>query len=86
MRHDIPSLPVDSRLRRLLESGALSRAGREVYDDCRAKNERLASIVLVLGWTGLRWGEARAMTVSDVVQVPTSGLMVRRSRSEGASR
>lgn len=47
------------------------------------RNERLASIVLVLGWTGLRWGEARAMTVGDVVEVPTPGLMVRRSRSEG---
>lgn len=55
----------------------------EVFEDCRAKNERLASIVLVLGWTGLRWGEARAMTVGDVVQLPTAGLMVRRSRSEG---
>lgn len=54
-----------------------------VVEACRAKNDRLADIVLVLGWTGLRWGEARALTVGDVVEVPTPGLMVRRSRSEG---
>lgn len=57
----------------------------EVYEACRVRNERLASIVLVLGWTGLRWGEARGMTVGDVVEVPTPGLMVRRSRSEGST-
>ena len=28
-------------------------------------------ILLVLGWTGLRWSEARAARVEDLVQVPT---------------
>lgn len=32
---------------------------------------RLADILLVLGWTGLRWAEARAMTVADLMEVPT---------------
>ncbi|GEA89737.1 hypothetical protein Q760_10530 [Cellulomonas cellasea DSM 20118] len=44
---------------------------------------QLADILLVLAWTGLRWGEARAMRVEDVMQVPTPGLMVRRSQPEG---
>lgn len=55
----------------------------QVVADCRERNERLANIVLVLGWTGLRWGEARALAVGDVVEVPTPGFIVRRSRSEG---
>lgn len=55
----------------------------QVVAACRERNNRLADIVLVLGWTGLRWGEARGMVVGDVVEVPTPGLMVRRSRSEG---
>ena len=44
---------------------------------------RLADILLVLGWTGLRWAEARALTVADLMEVPTPGLLVRRSAPEG---
>ena len=44
---------------------------------------RLADVLLVLGWTGLRWAEARAVTVGDVMEVPTPGLLVRRSAPEG---
>ncbi|MDR7313603.1 integrase [Nocardioides luteus] len=55
----------------------------EVYEDLRVRNPRLADVLLVLGWTGLRWGEARALTVADFVEVPTPGLRVRRSRTEG---
>ncbi len=43
----------------------------------------LADVLLLLGWTGLRWGEARALLVEDLVEVPTSGLLVRRSAPEG---
>ena len=46
-------------------------------------DQRLADVLLVLGWTGLRWAEARALMVADVMQVPTPGLMVRRSAPEG---
>jgi integrase len=49
-------------------------------------NERLADILLVLGWTGLRWGEARALQVADFVEVPTPGLIVRRNQPEGIER
>lgn len=53
------------------------------YAAWSAKSSRLADIFLVLGWTGLRWGEARAMRVEDVMQVPTPGLLVRRAQPEG---
>jgi integrase len=45
-------------------------------------DERLADVFLVMAWTGLRWGEMRAMQVSSFVEVPTPALMVRRSQSE----
>lgn len=44
---------------------------------------RLAEIVLLLGWTGLRPSEARELRVRDVVDVPVSGLRVDRARPEG---
>lgn len=43
----------------------------------------LADLLLVLAWSGLRWAEARAMRVEDVMEVPTPGLLVRRSQPEG---
>lgn len=46
-------------------------------------DETLADVLLVLGWTGLRWAEARALVVADFVEVPTPGLLVRRSDPEG---
>ena len=47
------------------------------------EDAHLADVLLVLAWTGLRWGEARALTVEDVMEVPTPGLLVRRSAPEG---
>ena len=44
---------------------------------------RLGDIFLLLGWTGLRWAEARALLVRDVVELPTPGLLIRRSAPEG---
>lgn len=44
---------------------------------------RLAEIVLLLGWTGLRPSEARELRVRDVVEVPVFGLRVERARPEG---
>ncbi|MGO4604418.1 tyrosine-type recombinase/integrase [Terrabacter sp. 2YAF2] len=46
---------------------------------------RLADILLVLAWTGVRWAEARSLRVADVVEVPTPGLLVRRSQPEGGA-
>ena len=53
------------------------------YERWAEVDARLADILLVLGWTGLRWAEARAMTVADLMEVPTPGLLVRRSAPEG---
>lgn len=44
---------------------------------------RLAEIVSLLGWTGLRPSEARELRVRDVVEVPVFGLRVERARPEG---
>ncbi|MBO9553209.1 tyrosine-type recombinase/integrase [Cellulomonas sp.] len=49
-------------------------------------DETLADVLLLLGWTALRWGEARALVVADFVELPTPGLLVRRSEPEGVGR
>jgi integrase len=53
-----------------------------VYEGWRNRDKHLADVMLVLGWTGLRWAEARALTVADVMEIPTPGLLVRRSAPE----
>lgn len=35
------------------------------------------------GWSGLRWGELRALRVNDMQELPTPALHVRRSQTEG---
>lgn len=55
------------------------------YDRWKARDPHLADVLLVLGWTGMRWGEARSVLVEDVVDVPTPGLLVRRSQTEGGA-
>ena len=55
------------------------------YERWREHDPHLADVLLVLGWTGMRWGEARAVLVEDVVEVPTAGLLVRRSQTEGGA-
>ncbi|WP_245633174.1 tyrosine-type recombinase/integrase [Luteipulveratus mongoliensis] len=47
------------------------------------RDERLARIVLVAGWTGLRWSELRAIRVRAFVQVPLPLLLVDRAHPEG---
>ena len=49
----------------------------------RGYDEQLADVMLFLGWTGLRWGEARALVVGDLLEVPSPGLLVSRSAPEG---
>lgn len=53
------------------------------YTVWQEQDEHLANVFLVLAWTGLRWAEARSMTVGDVMAVPTPALVVRRSAPEG---
>lgn len=55
------------------------------YDRWKERDPHLADVLMVLGWTGMRWGEARAVLVEDVVDVPTPGLLVRRSQTEGGA-
>jgi len=57
----------------------------EVYRACCEFRPELADIVLVAGWTGLRWGELRAVRVADVMQVPHMAIRVCRSQPEGNS-
>lgn len=52
-------------------------------NDIATLNQRLADVVLVAAWTGLRWGELRALRVGDLIEVPHALLRVRRSQSEG---
>lgn len=60
-----------------------SKEVREIAAAIRADDERLADVVLVLFWTGLRWSEARALTVADFVRGPVPVLRVRRAQPEG---
>lgn len=50
--------------------------------DC---NERLAQIVLLDGWTGLRWSELRAIRVRDFIELPMPLLVVQRAEPEGVA-
>ena len=43
----------------------------------------LARIVYVLGWTGLRWGEARSIRVGDIQTGEDPAFLVSRSQTEG---
>ena len=54
-----------------------------VHAQWAERSPHLADVLLVLCWTGLRWAEARSMRVEDLMQVPTPGLLVRRSQPEG---
>lgn len=49
----------------------------------KERNERLANILLVAGWTGLRWSELRAVRIRDFVEVPMPLLVVQRAAPEG---
>lgn len=55
----------------------------EVIDRVRARSPELADLVLVAGWTGLRWGELRALRVGDVQSLPSPAFWVARSQTEG---
>lgn len=48
-------------------------------------SSRLADIMLVAAWTGLRWSELRAIRVRDFAEVPMPLLVVQRAEPEGTS-
>jgi integrase len=47
------------------------------------RDQRLADLLLVAAWTGLRWSELRALKVRDFVEVPMPLLVVQRAQPEG---
>ena len=56
---------------------------REVAADLTDKHPTLGPVALVLGLTGLRWGELVALRVRDVQLVPRPAFRVSRSASDG---
>ncbi len=57
----------------------------QVVADVTALSPVFGDLVLVLGRTGIRWGEARAMQVRDFVEVPMPMLHVIRNQPEGVA-
>lgn len=55
----------------------------EFWQAARERNQRLANVLLVAGWTGLRWSELRAAQVRDFVEVPMPLLAIARAAPEG---
>ncbi|MBB2974485.1 integrase [Microbacterium endophyticum] len=78
-----------------IPKGTSTKAKREIFPfnvaELRAvhtemlsySNKTNADIVLVLGLSGLRWGELAALRVRDVQQLPYPALRVSRSQSDG---
>ncbi len=56
-----------------------------VYRRASERNQRLADILLVAGWTGLRWSELRAVRIRDFIEVPMPILVVQQAQPEGVS-
>jgi integrase len=50
-----------------------------------ARDQRLADVLLIDAWTGLRWSELREMRVRDFVRVPMPVLLVSRAAPEGVA-
>jgi integrase len=55
----------------------------EVYADATKRDQRLADLLLIDAWTGMRWSELRATRVRDFVEVPLPLLVVQRAAPEG---
>jgi len=55
----------------------------KVYIDAVERDQRLADLLLLDAWTGLRWSELRAIRVRDFIQVPMPVLVVQRAAPEG---
>lgn len=55
----------------------------EAWRAAREIQTTYADAIWVAGWTGLRWGELRALQVRDLQRIPTPAIRVCRSQSEG---
>lgn len=83
-RNPVRAAPMPKRQAEQVEMNPFTEAElTEVVKQIRATSEHFADVVLLLGWCGVRWGEARSLRVSDVQRVPVPALRVRRSQSEG---
>ncbi len=56
-----------------------------VVNDVATASDVYADLVRVLGRTGIRWGEARAMLVRDFIEVPMPMVHVARNQPEGTT-
>ena len=56
-----------------------------LWERASEKNRRLGDLVLVAGWTGLRWSELRAIRVRDFIELPMPMLIVQRAEPEGVA-
>lgn len=56
-----------------------------VWERAGGRDPRLADILLLAAWTGLRWSELRALRVRDFVEVPLPLLVVQRAEPEGVT-
>ena len=56
-----------------------------LWERAAEKNRRLADLVLLAAWTGLRWSELRAIRVRDFIEVPMPMLIVQRAEPEGVA-
>lgn len=55
----------------------------EVHAHAVDRDQRLADLLLLDAWTGLRWFELRAIRIRDFVEVPMPVLVVQRAAPEG---
>ncbi|GAA1871911.1 hypothetical protein GCM10009813_35250 [Brevibacterium marinum] len=55
---------------------------KTIFDRCSRFSEHNAKIIYILGWTGLRWGEAWALPVRDVILDGMPYKRVTRSQTE----
>jgi integrase len=53
------------------------------YQSTSTRDQRLADVLLIAAWTGLRWSELREVRVRDFVRVPMPVLLVSRAAPEG---
>lgn len=56
-----------------------------VYARACDRDQRLADVLLVDAWTGLRWSELRAVRVRDFIELPMPILVVQRAEPEGVT-
>ena len=58
---------------------------RNRSENARRRSARLAEILLIDAWTGLRWSEPRTLRVRDFVEVPLPILVVQVAEPEGVA-